>query len=385
MDPGLPAARDPWMQMTRPTLSIVVISYNYDAYLAAAIDSALAQTHPVDVLVVDDGSTDGSRAIIASYGDRIRTVLKPNGGNSSVINAAVPETTSDVVMFLDADDLLHEDAAASVIEAWTDTCSKVQFRLSVIDAEGERRTVDPPADVPMPVGDVVPELVRTGRYVTPVTTGNAFRRSVLERILPIPEADFRNTNDGYLNLVTPFLGPVVSLDRELGSYRMHGSNLWAYTGGVDLAGLRQRVRYDLVRQRYLEDTAREHGQEAARDLPLRNPEHVLQRLISLRVDRAGHPVEGDSVGALLRAGLRNATAGTSDLEPLQRVVMVAALPLAAVLPRPAVLRLAELVLLSRPRGPVVRNLARAVRGVAAGVERLSGRRPGDPHATGGPA
>lgn len=365
------------MQMTRPTLSIVVISYNYDAYLAAAIDSALAQTHPVDVLVVDDGSTDGSREIIESYGDRIRAVLKENGGNSSVINAAVPETTSDVVMFLDADDLLHEDAAAAVVEAWTDTCSKVQFRLSVIDAAGERGTVDPPSDVPMPVGDVVPELVRTGRYVTPVTTGNAFRRSVLERILPIPVDDFRNTNDGYLNLVTPFLGPVVSVDRELGSYRMHGRNLWAYTGGVDLAGLRQRVRYDLVRQRYLEDTARAHGHEAPRDLPLRNPEHVLQRLVSLRVDRPGHPVEGDSVGVLLRAGLRNVSTGTSDLEPLQRILMVAALPFAAVLPRAAVLRLAELLLLSRPRGPVVRNLARAARGVAGAVDRVRTRRPDD--------
>ena len=112
------------MQMTRPTLSIVVISYDYEQYLAAAIDSALAQTHPVDVLVVDDGSTDGSRAIIDSYGDRIRVILKTNGGNSSVINAALPETTTDVVMFLDADDLLHEDAAAAVVEAWTDTAPR---------------------------------------------------------------------------------------------------------------------------------------------------------------------------------------------------------------------------------------------------------------------
>ena len=255
-------------------------------------------------------------------------------------------------------------------------CSKVQFRLSLIDAAGERRAVDPPSDVPMPDGDVVPELVRTGRYVTPVTTGNAFRRRVLERILPIPEEDFRNTNDGYLNLVTPFLGPVVSIDRELGSYRMHGSNLWAYSGGVDLAGVRQRVRYDLVRQRYLERTALEYGIDAAPDLPLRNPEHVLQRLVSLRADPAGHPVEGDLAVALLRAGLHSAAAGTSDLEPLQRAVMVAALPLAAVLPRSVLLRLAELVLLSRPRGPVIRTAARAVRAATGAVNGLRARRSG---------
>jgi hypothetical protein len=277
--------------------------------------------------------------------------------------------TGDIVMFLDADDLLHEDAAAAVVDAWQDDCCKVQFRLSLIDGAGRRGAVDPPAAVAMPNGDVVAELISTGRYVTPVTTGNAFRRTVLEKILPIPEDDFRNTNDGYLNLVAPFHGPVVSIDRELGSYRLHGRNLWAYSGGVDLAGVRQRVGYDLTRQRYLAGAAAEHGREVAPDLPLRNPEHVLQRLVSLRVDPPGHPVPGDDVATLLRAGLRSLRAGASDGDSVQRAVQFIALPLAAVLPRAGLLRLAEAVLLSRPRGPVVRGVARGLRGAAGVVSR----------------
>jgi hypothetical protein len=360
--------------MTAPTISIVVISHEYAQYLPAAIDSALAQTRPAEVLVVDDGSTDASPEVIRGYGDRIRSLFKENGGNSSVINTAVPLATSDVVMFLDADDLLHEEAAEEVARAWRVGLSKVQFRLSLIDAAGRRSAADPPADVPMPTGDVVGELTGTGRYVTPVTTGNAFSRTVLERILPIPEQDFRNTNDGYLNLVAPFHGPVVSIDRELGSYRLHGRNLWAYSGGVDLAGVRQRVRYDLVRQRYLERTAAEQGHAVSPDIPLRSPEHVLQRLISLRADPAGHPARGDGALALACSGLRAVAAGGSDTDAVQRAVTALAIVLVAVLPRSALLPVAEFVLLSRRRGPVVRALARTARGAVAALRRLSGRR-----------
>jgi len=356
--------------MTRPAISIVVLSYNYAEYLSVAIDSALGQTYPVEVLVVDDGSTDGSRAVIEGYGDRIRSLFKENGGNSSVINAAVPLTSGDVVMFLDADDLLHETAAAEVAGVWNQNCCKVQFRLSLVDAEGQRTAVDPAADLAMPNGDVVGELVTTGRYITPVTTGNAFSRAVLDRILPIPEEDFHNTNDGYLNLVCPFYGPVVSIDRDLGSYRLHGRNLWAFSGRVDLAGVRQRVGHDLVRQRYLEDTAARHGYAVSPDLPLRDPVHVFQRLVSLRVDPSRHPAPGDGLLPLLRAGLRSLFAGKASVDPLQRATLVLALPMAAVLPRSRALQLTEFVLLSRPRGPIVRNAGRAARWLLRRLPRV---------------
>src|SRR3712207_5202371 len=104
--------------MTGPRISIVVISHDYAEYLPLAIDSALAQTRPVEVLVVDDGSTDSSPEVIRGYGDRVRAISKENGGNSSVVNTAVPLTSGDVVMFLDADDLLHPEAAEEVARVW---------------------------------------------------------------------------------------------------------------------------------------------------------------------------------------------------------------------------------------------------------------------------
>lgn len=343
-------------------MTVVVISHNYAEYLGEAIDSALAQTLPVDVLVVDDGSTDDSRRVIESYGERVRVLYKENGGNSSAVNAAFPLTRGEAVLFLDADDYLHPDAAEAVAGAWRAGCAKVQFRLALVDGLGQRRGVDPPADVPMPTGDVVPQLLRTGRYVTPVMTGNAFRRSVLERMLPIPEDDFRNTNDGYLNLICAFHGQVVSLDRELGSYRLHGRNLWAYSGEVGRRGLRQRVEYDLVRQKYLAAAARERGSDPVPDQPLDDPLHALQRLLLLRLGDPALP--GDALRTMVGRGLRSAWRPVTPLDSAQRVALLVVLPLVAVLPQSLALRLARVVLASKPRPAWLRALARAARGLA---------------------
>src|SRR5437764_4532232 len=93
-------------------VSIIISSYNYARFLGAAIDSALAQTYPhCEVIVVDDGSTDESRDILASYGTRIVPVFKENGGQASSMNAGVRASKGDVLIFLDSDDLLFPAAA----------------------------------------------------------------------------------------------------------------------------------------------------------------------------------------------------------------------------------------------------------------------------------
>src|SRR5258708_31977138 len=100
----------------RPILvSIVINNFNYARYLAQAIDSALSQTAtPVEVVVVDDGSTDNSREVIGGYGDRIVPVFKDNGGQASAVNVGFAHNHRQIVIFLDADDILLPMAAARV-------------------------------------------------------------------------------------------------------------------------------------------------------------------------------------------------------------------------------------------------------------------------------
>src|SRR5690242_16227633 len=99
-------------------VSIIIDNYNYGRYLAAAIDSALSQTHqPLEVIVVDDGSTDDSRAVLDRYAGRVIAITQANAGQASALNAGFARSHGEAVIFLDADDVLLPEQAARVAAA----------------------------------------------------------------------------------------------------------------------------------------------------------------------------------------------------------------------------------------------------------------------------
>lgn len=94
------------MNKIKPTVSVVIPCYNGAKYLRETLDSVLAQTYQVlEVLVIDDGSTDDSAAIAESYGPPIRMIRQPNQGESIARNRGIEEAKGDWIAFLDADDL----------------------------------------------------------------------------------------------------------------------------------------------------------------------------------------------------------------------------------------------------------------------------------------
>ena len=102
-------------------ISVIIPCYNSGTHLAQAIDSVLAQTCPAsEIIVVDDGSTDDSPAIMARYGDRIRVVRQANAGLPAARNAGIQAATGEWLAFLDADDWWHPDfllKTAQVLES----------------------------------------------------------------------------------------------------------------------------------------------------------------------------------------------------------------------------------------------------------------------------
>jgi glycosyltransferase involved in cell wall biosynthesis len=100
--------------------SIIIPCYNQGRYLAEAIDSALSQTHPfVEVIVVNDGSSDDTAAVAASYGDRIKYIEQPQSGVCAAArNTGILASSGELLNFLDADDFLHGDAMARVVEEY---------------------------------------------------------------------------------------------------------------------------------------------------------------------------------------------------------------------------------------------------------------------------
>lgn len=107
--------------MNETIYSIVIPVYNGSQYLSEAIESSLAQTYPyVEVIVVNDGSTDGGKteAVALSYGDRIRYFYKRNGGVSSALNVGIRNMKGEWFAWLSHDDLFSPDRAETDIALW---------------------------------------------------------------------------------------------------------------------------------------------------------------------------------------------------------------------------------------------------------------------------
>ncbi|RWO30344.1 MAG: glycosyltransferase [Mesorhizobium sp.] len=207
----------------RRSVSIVINNYNYGSYLGDAIATSLNQTVSArEVIVVDDGSTDCSREMInATPG--IVSVFKANGGQASALNEGFKHATGDIVLFLDADDLLLPNLVEQIGKASLRGVSRLQFGLETVDQAGRPIGLYAP-DGRDSEGWLCGALAARGIFPFMPTSGNAFPREILEAVLPIPEQDWRLCADLYLVIACATLGETVDLDEVLGQYRVHDRN-----------------------------------------------------------------------------------------------------------------------------------------------------------------
>jgi len=100
--------------MSAKKISVVVPVYNAEKYIAQALDSLISQTLPPDeIIVVNDGSTDGSAEVVASFASRVKLVSQENSGTANARNRGLQESTGDLLAFLDADDFWDPRKLAS--------------------------------------------------------------------------------------------------------------------------------------------------------------------------------------------------------------------------------------------------------------------------------
>lgn len=226
-----------------PLVSIIINNYNYVDFLQATIDSALSQTYKnVEVIVVDDGSTDSSRDLIAKYSDRIIPVLKANGGQASALNAGFMASKGTIICLLDADDLFLPEKVSEVVRlflsqpgidwVFTESAPVQSDELLNKDLKSLFKEIFEQNSEMVAKKIDFRASIRSAKLpdFTPSTSNLCFSRSILDKIFPMPEV--KGTSgiaicDTYLKLVAVGLGTGYSFPKNLGIFRLHSNNLFS--------------------------------------------------------------------------------------------------------------------------------------------------------------
>lgn len=283
-------------------VTIVVLNYNYEKFVGVAIRSALAQTHPsVEVVVVDNGSTDHSLGVIAGFGDLIKLVRVPtNIGQGEGYNRGFEAAHGDWIVWLDADDVLDPDAIATCMALVRADTAKVQYPLRCIDANGG------PLPGVLPYlrhqGDVLP-LIRTfGHYGGPPGSGNLYRRGAIRPYFPVEPEDWPIGTDTVPFITAPFHGLVIDSGRALGSYRLHRkavSTIPGYRGNY-AKSIASEVRLNYASRDLVFRMLQERSGLVVACPRLTLPVHVRNRIVSWRTEGEQHPFQADNAQSLWR-------------------------------------------------------------------------------------
>ena len=209
--------------MNSPTITVLVTTYNYGQFIEQCIDSVLTQeVGQVQIVVVDDGSTDDTSERVKKYGSRIEYFYKPNGGQASALNYGFERARAEIIALLDADDFCLPGKLARIMEAFHEdpTLGMVYHRLREWHMDtGAYTELD---FVPVS-GDVQKKPDFFLSYVPHPTSAIAFRRSCLAPFLPIPE-NIRMLADCFPVSLMAFRSPVLAVPEFLTMYRIHRKN-----------------------------------------------------------------------------------------------------------------------------------------------------------------
>lgn len=213
--------------MSRPFITALIGAYNQGRFIDEAIQSVLAQDFPAsetEIIVVDDGSTDDTTARVKRYGDRLRYLRKPNGGQASAMNVGCAAAQGEIIAFLDGDDLWLPGKVETVVRTF-EANPGVGFVYHALQYWDSRTNEfhDHVGFTPIR-GDVLSDRNSLLRFGNVSTSAMSFRRNVVARLLPIPEA-LRLYADAHLGYLAVFVTHVHGLDKAMTTYRLHDNNL----------------------------------------------------------------------------------------------------------------------------------------------------------------
>ncbi len=247
--------------INNPLVSVIIPCYNHAHYLPEAIDSLLKQTYqPLEIIVVDDGSTDNTAEVAAGYKE-VKYIYKKNAGLSAARNTGIEKSTGELLVFLDADDWLYPEAV-EINAGYLEQDKKAAFvsgafnRVYVEDGivEPKKRVVDS--------GHYLHLL--QGNYIG-VPAAVMYRRRVFSPGLlydttpPNSCADY----DLYLRIAREF--PVIHHTQMIAAYRIHSASMSANGAAMLHTVLKVLEKQKIVLRNPEEVAAYRNGLEVWKD------------------------------------------------------------------------------------------------------------------------
>jgi glycosyltransferase involved in cell wall biosynthesis len=222
--------------MIQPLVTVLIDTYNHERFIEEAIVSVLKQDFPLDqveILVVDDGSTDRTPEIVRKFEPRVRLLRKTNGGQASAFNAGIPEARGEIIAFLDGDDWWAPQKLSRVIEYLTahPEVGVLGHGIYQVDSVLAHTIATAPLDSREISFASLDDTEFFRRMMCFFGTSRVvIRKAIAERALPIPDSIVIEA-DEFLSIMSIAYSRAILLPDLLTFYRLHEDNLYQIRSG----------------------------------------------------------------------------------------------------------------------------------------------------------
>lgn len=225
-----------------PKVSVIVSTFNNMSFIRNSLESLLRQEYPKDrmeIIVVDDGSTDGTGDILKEYAEKVTYIYQDNRGIASVRNMGMSIAKGEIITFLDSDDEWREDRIQKVVEKFIDmpNIGIVYHPVELINERGQvihKNFYKAFGYKEGLSGWIANDIIR-GRIFCGGSSF-AYRKKIIDKAFPIPE-NIKRGVDFYYTVISSCYAKAEYIPDLLGRYRLHSGNITMARGEDDFREL----------------------------------------------------------------------------------------------------------------------------------------------------